>query len=87
MDAVDLNKAAGGRKVDMWTDPERYPEIAEADMGMQGVEIELEEELVSSAYQYMILRVARVLMGCSTEDPQVPFPEMDYALERRGTYF
>jgi DNA mismatch repair protein MSH3 len=29
---VSLSKATQGDKVEMWTDPERYPDIAEADM-------------------------------------------------------
>ena len=48
--AIKLKKAQEGNKIEMWTDTERYPEIADADVGMQGVEIELEEELVSSKF-------------------------------------
>ena len=48
--AIKLKKAQEGSKIEMWTDTERYPEIADADVGMQGVEIELEEELVSSKF-------------------------------------
>jgi DNA mismatch repair protein MSH3 len=29
--AVVLKKAAAGNKAEMWVDPERYPEIADAD--------------------------------------------------------
>lgn len=31
IDAVVLKKAAAGIKAEMWVDPERYPEIADAD--------------------------------------------------------
>lgn len=31
IDAVVLKKAAAGNKAEMWVDPERYPEIADAD--------------------------------------------------------
>jgi len=31
MGAVVLKKAAAGKKAEMWVDPERYPEIADAD--------------------------------------------------------
>jgi DNA mismatch repair protein MSH3 len=31
MDAVVLKKAVAGNKAEMWVDPERYPEIADAD--------------------------------------------------------
>jgi DNA mismatch repair protein MSH3 len=31
MDAIVLKKAAAGNKAEMWVDPERYPEIADAD--------------------------------------------------------
>jgi DNA mismatch repair protein MSH3 len=31
IDAVVLKKAAVGNKVEMWVDPERYPEIADAE--------------------------------------------------------
>ncbi|VDC07803.1 unnamed protein product [Peniophora sp. CBMAI 1063] len=47
LDAVKLNEAAEGSKIEMWRDTERYPDIADADVGMRGVEIELEEELKS----------------------------------------
>jgi DNA mismatch repair protein MSH3 len=32
IEAVSLKKAAEGRKDTMWTDPEQYPKIADADM-------------------------------------------------------
>lgn len=31
VNAVVLKKAAAGNKAEMWADPERYPEIADAD--------------------------------------------------------
>ena len=31
IDTVVLKKAAAGNKAEMWVDPERYPEIADAD--------------------------------------------------------
>jgi DNA mismatch repair protein MSH3 len=31
IDAVSLKKAAEGNKVEMWSDQERYPDIADAD--------------------------------------------------------
>ncbi|KAF8894689.1 muts domain V-domain-containing protein [Infundibulicybe gibba] len=44
---ISLKKAAEGRKDIMWTDPERYPAIADADLGIQSIEVELEDELKS----------------------------------------
>ncbi|GLB35404.1 putative DNA-binding domain of DNA mismatch repair MUTS family protein [Lyophyllum shimeji] len=43
--AVSLKHAAEGRKDIMWTDPERYPKIADADMAIQHIEVELEDQL------------------------------------------
>lgn len=31
IDAIELKKAAAGKKAEMWVDPERYPEIADAE--------------------------------------------------------
>ena len=31
IDAVVLKKASAGKKTEMWADPERYPDIADAD--------------------------------------------------------
>ncbi|KAI0031692.1 muts domain V-domain-containing protein [Vararia minispora EC-137] len=45
--AIRMKNAEHGDKVEMWTDPERYPEISDADMASQAVEHELLEELKS----------------------------------------
>ncbi|KAG5647140.1 hypothetical protein DXG03_001095 [Asterophora parasitica] len=42
MEAVSLTRAAEGRMDTMWTDPERYPAIADADVAIQHVEVELD---------------------------------------------
>ncbi|KAF8652763.1 hypothetical protein AX16_004259 [Volvariella volvacea WC 439] len=43
--AISLRKAAEGRKDEMWTDPERYPAIDDAKVGIHAVEAELMDEL------------------------------------------
>ncbi|KAF8959081.1 DNA mismatch repair protein MSH3 [Flammula alnicola] len=43
--AVDLKKAADGKKDSIWTDWDRYPEISDADMSLQVIHMELTEEL------------------------------------------
>ncbi|KAI9456446.1 DNA mismatch repair protein MSH3 [Russula earlei] len=45
MDAVVLKKAAAGNKAEMWVDPERYPEIADADGAIILIEKELDDQL------------------------------------------
>ncbi|KAG6845191.1 hypothetical protein H0H87_012748 [Tephrocybe sp. NHM501043] len=42
---VRLQKAAEGDKVAMWKDPERYPEISDAEMAIQFIDVELEDQL------------------------------------------
>ncbi|KAG6831187.1 hypothetical protein H0H92_012327 [Tricholoma furcatifolium] len=43
--AVHLNKAAEGRKDTMWTDPDRFPEISDAEASIMFVDVELEDQL------------------------------------------
>ncbi|KAG6841688.1 hypothetical protein C0991_008326 [Blastosporella zonata] len=43
--AVHLQQAAKGKKDAMWTDPDRYPDISDADMAIQFVDVELEDQL------------------------------------------
>ncbi|KAG6874073.1 hypothetical protein C0995_006930 [Termitomyces sp. Mi166 len=43
--AVRLDQAAEGKKDTMWTDPERYPEISDADTAIQFVDVELDDQL------------------------------------------
>ncbi|KAG5728291.1 DNA mismatch repair protein MSH3 [Termitomyces sp. T112] len=45
MSAIRLDQAAEGRKDIMWTDPERYPEINDADVAIQIVNVELDDQL------------------------------------------
>ncbi|KAF9466351.1 DNA mismatch repair protein MSH3 [Collybia nuda] len=45
--AISLKQAAKGLKDTMWMDPERYPGIADADLAIQSVDVELAEELKS----------------------------------------
>lgn len=45
IDAVLLKKASAGNKAEMWADPERYPEIADADGAILLVEKELDDQL------------------------------------------
>ncbi|KAH9063827.1 DNA mismatch repair protein MSH3 [Lactarius deliciosus] len=45
VNAVVLKKAAAGNKAEMWVDPERYPEIADADGAIILVEKELDDQL------------------------------------------
>ncbi|KAF8061576.1 DNA mismatch repair protein MSH3 [Lyophyllum atratum] len=45
MSAISLKHSADGKKDAMWTDPERYPDIADADMAIQHVAVELEDQL------------------------------------------
>ncbi|KAF8497242.1 DNA mismatch repair protein MSH3 [Russula emetica] len=45
IDAVVLKKASAGNKAEMWADPERYPEIADADGAILLVEKELDDQL------------------------------------------
>lgn len=45
MEAVTLKNAAKGSKSTMWTDPERYPKIADASMAIQVTEHDLVFEL------------------------------------------
>ncbi|KAG6919950.1 hypothetical protein DXG01_013299 [Tephrocybe rancida] len=42
---VDLKQAAKGRKDTMWTDPDRYPDISNADMALQFIDVELNDQL------------------------------------------
>ncbi|KAI0059076.1 DNA mismatch repair protein MSH3 [Artomyces pyxidatus] len=43
--SISLKRAEEGKKSQMWTDPERYPEVSAADMGVQAVEFELADQL------------------------------------------
>lgn len=45
---IVLKRAAEGNKKTMWSDSEKYPALAEADMGIQAVEMDLADELKSS---------------------------------------
>ncbi|KAG5354224.1 hypothetical protein C0989_003737 [Termitomyces sp. Mn162] len=45
MSAIRLDQAAEGRKDIMWTDLERYPEISDADVAIQFVNVELDDQL------------------------------------------
>ncbi|KAG5652337.1 hypothetical protein H0H81_005358 [Sphagnurus paluster] len=45
MDAVILKKAAEDKKAEMWAEPERYPKITDAEMAIQHVEVELDDQL------------------------------------------
>ncbi|KAI0247060.1 DNA mismatch repair protein MSH3 [Lactifluus subvellereus] len=45
IDAIVLKKAAAGKKAEMWVDPERYPEIADADGAILLIEKELDDQL------------------------------------------
>lgn len=47
---IVLKKAAEGDKTSMWSDPEKYPALAEADMGIQAVQMDLTDELKSSKF-------------------------------------
>ncbi|KAF8162946.1 muts domain V-domain-containing protein [Crassisporium funariophilum] len=42
---INLRKASEGKKDSMWTDLEKYPEIIDADMALQVIEVELLDEL------------------------------------------
>ncbi|EIM90301.1 DNA mismatch repair protein MSH3 [Stereum hirsutum FP-91666 SS1] len=44
---IVLKRAAEGDKTLMWSDSEKYPALAEADMGIQAVEMDLADELKS----------------------------------------
>ncbi|TFK72184.1 hypothetical protein BDN72DRAFT_836577 [Pluteus cervinus] len=43
--AISVKEAAEGRKESIWTDPDRYPGIRDADLAIQLIAFELEEEL------------------------------------------
>ncbi|KAJ3512522.1 hypothetical protein NLJ89_g3471 [Agrocybe chaxingu] len=45
LEIVNLKKAAGGKKDEMWNDRERYPDIIDADMSLQCIDHELADEL------------------------------------------
>ncbi|KAF9533444.1 DNA mismatch repair protein MSH3 [Crepidotus variabilis] len=45
LNAVNLKQAAENKKGHMWNDSERYPAITDADMALQAIEIELNDEL------------------------------------------
>ncbi|KAG6896947.1 hypothetical protein C0992_005153 [Termitomyces sp. T32_za158] len=46
--AIRLDQAAEGQKDKMWVDPERYPEISDADVAIQFVDVELDDQLKAS---------------------------------------
>ena len=56
---INLKRAAEGNKALMWTDPEKYPSVSNADMGIQAVEMDIAEELKSS--KSSVLRMRDVL--------------------------
>ncbi|KIM49419.1 hypothetical protein M413DRAFT_6469 [Hebeloma cylindrosporum] len=57
--AINLRKAAEGQKDTMWTDTEKYPEIIDADMALQVIEIELRDELKAMAIEECLVQVKR----------------------------
>ncbi|KAF9477374.1 hypothetical protein BDN70DRAFT_881277 [Pholiota conissans] len=46
--AVDLKKVAEGDKTSIWNDWDRHPEIEDAQMSLQAIEIELNDELAAA---------------------------------------
>lgn len=51
---IVLKRAAEGDKAQMWSDSEKYPALADADMGIQAVEIDLDDELKSGKSMIVI---------------------------------
>ncbi|THU92169.1 hypothetical protein K435DRAFT_672535 [Dendrothele bispora CBS 962.96] len=43
--AIRTEEALKGNKIDLWTDPDKYPNIEETAMALQAVEVELQDEL------------------------------------------
>lgn len=64
---IVLKRAAEGDKTLMWSDSEKYPALAEADMGIQAVEMDLADELKSSkSTDIRILISYIVLTACDS---------------------
>ncbi|KAI0320179.1 DNA mismatch repair protein MSH3 [Amylostereum chailletii] len=75
LDTVSLKKAAQGAKAEMWLDPERYPNISDADMGVQAVDIDLQEELKS--IRKILKKPSLQYVTVADMENQIEYPRTD----------
>lgn len=70
-----LKKAAEGDMVSMWSNSEKYPELAEAEMGLQAVEMDLVDELKSSksTHQFLSAILTDIIVRRVLKKPALQF--------------
>ncbi|TFY77098.1 hypothetical protein EWM64_g6915 [Hericium alpestre] len=80
--AISLKNASEGNMELLWTDPEKYPEVSNADMGIQAVEIDLDDELKSirralrkPSLQYSIVAGEEFLVEIPRTDDRIVPPD------------